>query len=277
MGADKLVTRTRMALLAATAAGLSTARAELAQHLSLQQRIRSGRDVFVHNCSGCHGMDADGNGVAAPLLSPRPRNLVAGSFKFRTTPSGSMPSLEDLVRTIDQGVLGTSMPSFRLMPEAEKYALAEYIRSLRPDWNDLVGRAASIPDAPSEIFGKKETLLASAQRGYKNFMEACQTCHGDRGLGDGAGAEGLTDGENQPIRPANLTKAFFKSGRRTKDIFKILTTGLDGTPMPSFADVFTEAQRWDIVAYVMVRRGQGAGIYPADLDLQFGASQPKAR
>lgn len=277
MGANKLIMSTRKAMLVACAMGAGSASAELAQHLSLQQRVRAGREVFVHNCSGCHGMDADGNGAASTMLSPRPRNLVSGSFKFRTTPSGSMPSLEDIVRTIDQGVPGSSMPSFRLLPETEKYALAEYIKSLRPDWNDLAGRAYSIPDAPPEIFSKKETLLASAKLGYKHFMEACQTCHGDRGLGDGPGAEGLTDGEGQTIRPANFTKPFFKSGRRTKDIYKILTTGLDGTPMPSFADVFTEQQRWELVAYIMVRRGQGAGIYPEDLDLQLGANPPKAR
>lgn len=274
MEVDRLAKRTGVSLLFLTAA--SASHAEFAQRLSQQQRLRAGREIFVRNCTGCHGMDADGNGAAAPMLSPRPRNLVSGSFKFRTTPSGSMPTLEDLVRTIDQGVPGSSMPSFRLLPEAEKYALAEYIRSLRPDWNDLVGRAYSIPDSPVEIFGKKETLLASAQRGYKHFMEACQTCHGDRGLGNGPGAEGLTDGEGQPIRPANLTSPFFKSGRRAKDVFKILTTGLDGSPMPSFADVFTEAQRWDIVAYVMVRRGQGAGIYPADLDLKLSPNATKA-
>lgn len=263
---DRFIT---LALVGIAAASWRIGAAPLVQHFSLQQRIQAGRETFVRNCSGCHGMNADGQGAAAPMLSPRPRNLVSGSFKFRTTPSGSMPTLDDLVRTIDLGVPGTSMPSFRLLSQTEKYALAEYIRSLRGDWNDLVGRSYSIPDVPPEIFAKKETLLASAARGHKLFLEGCQTCHGDRGLGDGPGAQGLTDGEEQPIRPANLTKPFFKSGRRIKDIYKILSTGLDGTPMPSFADVFTEDQRWDIVAYVVLRRGQGAGLYPENLDLQL--------
>jgi cytochrome c oxidase cbb3-type subunit 2 len=210
------------------------------------------------------------------MLDPRPRNLVSGSFKFRSTPSGSLPTAEDLLRTIDQGVLGTSMPSFRLMPANEKLALVSYIQSLRADWAELQGRSIALPDPPEEIFRKKATLLASAMRGRQLFMDACQTCHGDRGLGDGPGAEGLIDGEERIIRPADFTRPFLKSGARVKDIYKVVSTGLDGTPMPSFAETYTEAQRWDLVAFVLVRRGQGAGLYPADLDLQLGGTAPVA-
>ncbi|MBS1983148.1 MAG: cytochrome c [Bdellovibrionales bacterium] len=235
--------------------------------MTQQQLIEAGRESFVHNCSGCHGMDAQGAGPAAVMLNPRPRNLVAGSFKFRSTPTGTLPTSDDLMRTLDQGVLGTSMPSFRLISNQEKQALVAYIKSLRPTWSQEQGDSYAIPSPPKEIFSKKETLLASAARGRETFLQGCQTCHGDTGLGDGPSVEGLMDAENMPIRPANFTRPYIKSGRTARDVFKAITTGLDGTPMPSFADVYTPEQRWDLVAYVLYRRGQGAGIYSADLSL----------
>ncbi len=239
--------------------------------------VRSGRESFVRNCSGCHGMNADGLGPAAPMLSPRPRNLVEGSFKFRSTSTGTYPTVDDLLRTLDQGVLGTSMPSFRLMPLPEKLAVIAYIKSLRSDWTEMQGSSYPISDPPEAIFAKKETLLASAVQGHKLYVEACMTCHGVRGLGDGEGAEGLVDGEGQPIKPMNFLRAYIKSGRSIKDIYKAITTGLDGSPMPAFADVYTDAQRWDLVAYVLVRRGQGSGVYPADLDLSLVEAAPQGR
>jgi mono/diheme cytochrome c family protein len=33
-------------------------------------------------------------------------------------------------------------------------------------------------------------------------------------------------------------------------MFRDLVTGLDGTPMPSFANAMTPDQRWDVVHYI---------------------------
>lgn len=243
------------------------AQQSLAQALSNQQTIQAGKIVYQQNCMGCHGVAGDGKSEASKMLSPRPRNLVAGSFKFRTTPSGMMPTLSDLVRTIDQGVPGTSMPSFRLLSQSQKIAVAMYVKSLRSDWQHAEGLVVDLPSPPEGLYTNKELMLASAIKGEKLFQEACATCHGATGKGDGPSAAGLIDGEEQPIRPADLSNRYIKSGKNVKDIFKAITTGLDGSPMPSFADVYTVEQRWDLVSYVMFRRGQGAGIYPANLSL----------
>jgi cytochrome c oxidase cbb3-type subunit 2 len=42
-----------------------------------------------------------------------------------------------------------------------------------------------------------------------------------------------------------------KSGPAPQDIYKALSTGLDGTPMPSYGDSLNAEQRWDLVHYVM--------------------------
>ncbi len=241
--------------------------ASLPQYLFESQLVETGRKSYAVNCSGCHGLNADGKGLAAPMLLPKPRNLVAGSFKFRTTPSGTPPLLTDIIRTLNEGVLGTSMPSFRNLPEHEKMALALFIRSLRKETSASVdSQPLTMPQAPREIFTNKSLFLESAVRGKKLYMEACHTCHGDRGLGQGPNSTGLIDGEEQPIVPANLSRPYIKGGRGARDVFRAISTGLDGTPMPAFAENYNESQRWDLVSYVFFLRGQALDLYPANAE-----------
>jgi hypothetical protein len=42
----------------------------------------------------------------------------------------------------------------------------------------------------------------------------------------------------------------FKCGVTDQDLYKIFMTGLDGTPMPSFADNINPDQAWDLVFYL---------------------------
>lgn len=238
----------------------------LSQSLTDQSLIEHGKTAFMNRCSGCHGELADGNGSAAKMLSPKPRNLVQGSFKFRTTPSGILPTVNDLLKTIEQGVIGTSMPSFKDLPSSEKLALVAYIRSLRPEFNETKADQLSLPFGmpPKEIFGNKAGLLAAAKKGREHYNKACVSCHGASGKGDGPASPDLTDSDNNPIRPADFTKNFIKSGKTAQDIFRALSTGLDGSPMPGFADLFKENERWELTAYIFYLRGRGAGIYNED-------------
>jgi cytochrome c len=183
------------------------------------------------------------------MLDPKPRNLVSGAFKFRSTSLGTLPTTEDLIRVIEQGVLGASMPGFPLLSSQEKYALVAFMKSLRPDWKANEGKAHTFPQVPLKIYQNKTLFLASAFRGSTLYQEGCATCHGVQGLGDGEGGQGLVDADNQPIKPANLSAPYFKSGRRVQDIYKAIFTGLDGTPMPAFEGVYDEAQMWDLVSY----------------------------
>ena len=79
----------------------------------------------------------------------------------------------------------------------------------------------------------------------------CWECHGDTGLGDGAKAPGLKDDLKFPIKPADLTTGQFKSGPAVEDIFRTMSTGLSGTPMPSYSDSLPETDRWALAYYVV--------------------------
>ena len=86
-------------------------------------------------------------------------------------------------------------------------------------------------------------------------------CHGDLGRGDGPSAPTLTDDLGQPIRAANLTQSWtFRGGSSREDIFRTMTTGLNGTPMPSFVDSLSTEQRWAITDYIVsLSGGNGPG------------------
>src|SRR4029079_13612942 len=52
-------------------------------------------------------------------------------------------------------------------------------------------------------------------------------------------------------RPADFTQRWtFRGGPSREDIFRTMTTGLNGTPMPAFGDALTPEQRWAITDYM---------------------------
>ncbi|MBI5049170.1 MAG: hypothetical protein HZB54_09555, partial [Deltaproteobacteria bacterium] len=72
------------------------------------EAVEKGKLIYFKRCSFCHGLEGDGDGPAADSLDPRPRDFTAGTYKFRTTQSGELPTDEDLFRTISRGLNGTA-------------------------------------------------------------------------------------------------------------------------------------------------------------------------
>jgi cytochrome c oxidase cbb3-type subunit 2 len=208
--------------------------------------LTRGKAVYERRCIGCHGPKGDGNGVAATFLFPRPRDFTVGVFKFRTTPSGSLPTDGDLFRTLTRGVRWTAMPTWHELPDKDRFAVITYIKTFSQRWKE------ESPEPPLLITGPPTAtpeLLASGKDLYQQAK--CWECHGQEGKGDGPSASQLQDAFDLPIRPADFTKGQFKGGSNLTDIFRTMTLGLDGTPMPSYADSMTEEQRWAISYYVL--------------------------
>ncbi len=86
--------------------------------------------LFRLHCVHCHGITGDGMGPTALFLKPYPRDYREGWFKFKSTPSKTPPTHDDLVRTLEEGVSGTAMPSFKLLSKSEIDALVEYVEYL---------------------------------------------------------------------------------------------------------------------------------------------------
>jgi cytochrome c oxidase cbb3-type subunit I/II len=205
-----------------------------------------GREVFAEHCAGCHGVRGDGAGPAATFLWPLPRDFTAGVFKFRSTPSGALPTDGDLFRTVTRGVRWTAMPTWHEVPEKERVAVVTYLKTFSPRWRDETPEPAVAVPAPPRA---TRELLARGKALYERAK--CGECHGDSGRGDGPSAAQLRDDFERPIRPTDLTRGQLKGGAAVADVYRALTTGLDGTPMPSFADAFTDEERWALAYYVL--------------------------
>ena len=208
--------------------------------------LARGRAVYERRCLGCHGARGDGNGRAATFLSPRPRDFTTAVFKFRSTPSGTLPTDGDLHRTITRGVRGTAMPPWYQLPEGDRLAVIAYIKTFSPRWRDEPRSAPATLSPPPPPGAERLALGKMLYRGAK-----CFECHGEDGRGDGPSASQLRDDFDRPIRPTDFTRGQFKDGAGVRDVFRTLTLGLDGTPMPSFGDAMSDDERWAIAYYVL--------------------------
>ena len=222
-----------------------------------QEWIDYGQEVYRRRCQGCHGVRGDGNGPAATFLTVRPRNFNLAVFKFRMTPTGSLPTDGDLIRTITRGVRGTAMPTFHMVPIKDRLAVVQYIKYKlsvdRADPDEPYFYFVEEPPRPPIYIGAPpEPSAELVEEGRTVWRKAkCWECHGDTGKGDGAKARTLKDDFGFSIPPANLTTGLFKSGASVRDIFRTITTGLNGTPMPTYVKSFTENQRWALSYYIL--------------------------
>ena len=208
--------------------------------------LARGRNIYLHMCVFCHGKDGNGGGSATDYLYPWPRDFRKGIFKFRSTPTGSLPHDEDLYRTIIRGVPGTSMPAWAdaLSPQ-DTWALINLIKNFSPRFKE------EPPGEKIEINDPPPASPQSIARGKELFVkQKCDNCHGQSLRGDGRLAESLMDAWKHAVFVHDITvPGYYKSGFEAKDIFRTLSTGLDGTPMESYAHLPTE-DRWALVHYI---------------------------
>src|SRR5579862_7856965 len=205
-----------------------------------------GRQLYFRYCWGCHGAHGDGDGENAPYVTPQPRNCVAAVFKCRSTPTGTLPTDEDLYNSLKRGFNFTNMPSWLALTVQERANLVAFIKTFSPRW------VTEKPGTPIPVPAEPALTLGSIKHGGELFQKLeCWKCHGQEGRGDGPSASTLTDSNDQPIRPYNFTTDNrSKCGSSNQDLYKIFMTGLDGTPMPSFADVIKPEDAWDLVHFL---------------------------
>ncbi len=211
-----------------------------------------GKYVYERNCIVCHGQRGDGNGELSPTLKPKPRSFREGMFKFRTTPYGMLPTDADLRRTITGGLSGTAMGIFSHLQKDEIDAVIGYLKSFSRRWKKPENYATALTfSPPPEWLEGAAEVAAHAQAGQKLFAVNCAACHGEKADGKGQAAISLKDIWGMPAAPADLRQPHLRCGDTPADLFRVLATGLNGTPMVSFTATLSEEQRWDIIAYIL--------------------------
>jgi len=229
--------------------------------------LEEGAAVYKKRCVICHGDKGDGKGLMGIIhraqqnglvVSIYPRDFTAGIYKFRSTPSGSLPTDDDLMRIITDGIPRAGMPSHVDVPLKERKAVVEFIKTFSKRWQEDAGARTPIGiGKPPAGVGSS----ASAERGRKVYEEMqCAKCHGDGGRGDGPSSDTLQDSWGDKILAFDFTSGPLKGGSTPDQIYRTFTTGLDGTPMPSYQESLTPEQSWDLVSYCLeLMKGQTSG------------------
>jgi DMSO reductase family type II enzyme heme b subunit len=246
--------------------------------------VEAGKRVYFTKCVWCHGVDGAGDGPGADRLWPRPRNFNQGTFKIRHTASGELPLFSynervpdsgrnDLLDTVTHGLPGSAMPSWEgiLTEEQRLQVLAFVTTQLVKDrkFTDKDTETVTVlqlsdikPVPPNEESIKRGSELVVDKK--------CIECHGITGRGDG-NAFNLKDDWGFAIQPADWHKCWnFRGSRQdaynVRNIFRTFSTGVNGTPMPSFADSTTIEERWHIANFVqsLCERGHDGDPLPID-------------
>lgn len=175
-------------------------------------KVQRGKDVFQHNCSGCHGVNADDHGIARPGLLPAPANLFHHHY-----------SDADLAAILWDGVYGTAMPPWRQLDKSDLAAVAAYVQSLQ---SPVTTPSLSPPD------------LDAAS---KLFAANCVSCHGAQGGGDGPAAGGLKPS------PVNFHRRQPTADRAQS----VIERGIPGTSMPAWKNRLSDEERRLLARYVL--------------------------
>lgn len=211
-----------------------------------------GKRVYEVQCAACHGPGGRGDGEAAYLLYPKPRDLVAASYRLVSTWE-RVPTDDDLFRTITRGMPGSAMPSWAHLPEEERWALVHYVKSLAAA--PLVVKPAT--DAPGEgqagtgvirVPPRPASTPEARRLALERFADACASCHGQTGKGDGT--EEQKDDLGYPTRPRDLTTGVFKGDPDPAQLYRRIVAGLPGTPMP-MSDWAYGDDAWHLVNLIL--------------------------
>ena len=213
--------------------------------VAAQGDANAGKAVYEVKCLLCHGEKGDGNGAGAEHLAPRPRDFTKGLYKVRTT-ANKTPTDQDMFRVITEGMPGTSMPGWAVLPEKDRWNLVAYLKTFAPDaFKDAPKKLELPPDVASSA--------ESIKRG-KEMFEAieCHKCHGTHGRADGPSRSELKDEWGHPIPPANLAKRWtFRGGASRTDVATRIANGVLGTPMPAFLDSVEKPEDiWHLTNYI---------------------------
>jgi mono/diheme cytochrome c family protein len=211
----------------------------------------TGAALYAQHCAYCHGDRGDGAGVTAAYVWPRPRDFGEGKFRLVTTQNG-IPTDDDLLAVLRNGIPGSAMPPFAHLGEPELRALIGHVRELT--YTGVLARLRRLADQgaidPTEVGLVADTLSRpgpqleipahfapatpeSIARGREVYTKTCASCHGPTGRGDGPQVQELKNADGSPTRPRDLTLGQFKGGGEPAQVYARIMLGMPGTPMPA--------------------------------------------
>ena len=238
--------------------------------------LEKGRAAYDTYCSGCHGVNGDGNGEAAGFLQPRPRDFTTAQFKFSSTRAGRLPTDEDLRRTITFGLKGSSMPKWDLLPLETVDAIIAHIKTFSPKWAArLPAPAIPLVENPYRRLTDRSAAIRRGEAVYHGFA-TCWTCHPayveTERINELLGGFGLParsifrrvlhqsvaapDAEGEVAFPPDFTRDLMRAGNGVDDLYRSIAAGITGTAMPTWIDSMD---------FPSAHEGQPPLVEPSDL------------
>jgi mono/diheme cytochrome c family protein len=224
--------------------------------------VQRGLELYARHCAICHGTEGRGDGPAAYLLSPKPRDFARGEFRLVTTRNG-VPADEDLLRVLEKGMPGSAMPPWDRLPEADRKLVAGTVKGfwradlfrlyadegMSPDELRTTVMEETTPGAAVSFEAEGEATLARVARGRVVYTQACAPCHGREGRGETT--QKLLDSQGYPAPARDFTKGIFKGGPEARQLYARLRAGMKGTAMPTFGmDTLSDEEAWSVVHYI---------------------------
>src|SRR6202158_1438730 len=135
-----------------------------------------GKSNYRRYCAGCHGDYGDSNGENSVWLDPKPRDFTIATFKCRSTPTGTLPTDEDLFNTIGRGLTNSNMPIWNHFTRQQRADLVAYIKIFSPRWaQEKAGATRTMPAVPPDSIDTVSHVKALFTK-----LE-CWKCHGPHG------------------------------------------------------------------------------------------------
>jgi mono/diheme cytochrome c family protein len=258
-----------------------------------EETLAEGSARYRLHCLHCHGLTGNGRGPTAPWVNPHPRDYRQGLFKFMSTSAEKLgsrrkPRRDDLLRTLREGIEGTSMPTFALLPEEQLNAVASYVIHLSirgeleyalmleclktPDkdeselkdlmeailpefanrWVSSAADDALVRPDPKAVLPAGDKRSESIRRGWELFKSTkdagCIGCHKDYGRQ----SDYFYDDWGTIGRAADLTTGVYRGGRRPIDFYWRIHSGVGPAHMPAFYNLLKPEEIWDVVNFLQV-------------------------
>src|SRR2546422_6132854 len=151
------------------------------------QDTTAGKKVYVKWCAGCHGDGGAGDGPAASHMLPRPRDFTGAIYKIRTTASGQLPTDQDVLRSIDEGLPGTAMPAWKdRLSDRERRDVLAYLKTFSAFFQDTSQHIVPLAFSKEPGGARSAEALKVGRQFYDSI--GCWKCHGKAGRGEGPSA-----------------------------------------------------------------------------------------
>lgn len=192
-----------------------------------------GQQVYMDNCSVCHGESGDGKSGARFGLEPPPASFVDDYSGTR----------EQMLAVATHGIPGTAMVGWgtRLsdleLAAAVDYIIDEFVESSTGSQDPHAGLSAMPSASPAGAREQAEPSVAETRQpstadhpGAEPYASNCSVCHGENGEGAVWGRQGL----NPP--PVDFTDEAATEGLTRARMINSVVHGRPGTAMVGFGE-----------------------------------------